>query len=153
MNNSIINLTQPKQAILEWLIVSGLRKLEAMNVVLKQAAKNLGLVTLHPHVYHRMVLADLEDRSIYEKVPNFPINSIQRRMQHILYLSSFSQRRRAELLGTHASNEAAQYYVIPKIHKKKFHASRPIAAQHSCILAPLSKELARVLSEDVKKIP
>ncbi len=131
MEKSIAMLTQPKPTRLDWLVTSGIRKLKDMNVVLKQADKNLGLVAIHPHIHHRMVMSHLEDHTVYQRVATFPINDIKRRIEHTLYLSGMPPWKCAKMLPDNDASEPARFYVIPKIHKSKMYACRPIAAQHS----------------------
>jgi len=47
----------------------------------------------------------------------------------------------------------ADFYAMPKIHKRKLFVTRPIAAQHSYILAPLSKALATELLKVQDTLP
>lgn len=128
MEHYISNPNRPKPRRLDWIVPSGIRKLKETNVVLKQVDKNLGIVTIHAHIYHQMVMSDLMDHNVYQQVATFPVYSIEQRIQHILYLSKLSTRRRSEMLEPESSSDLAPFYVIPKIHKKKLFASVPIAA-------------------------
>lgn len=142
-------LPEPRPSKLDLLVSKGIRDLKRLPIILKQADKNLGLVPIHRHVYEMMCRDHLNDRSTYRRVPLFPVDSIRTRMQHVLYNGPIPRWKYTKWLETDnsdgGSDQPAPFYVIPKIHKKKLFASRPIAAQHSYIIAPLSKELADVL--------
>lgn len=148
MTHDIKGIREPKVSKIDILISKGMRDLAKLPVVLKQADKNLGLVPIHRHIYEMMCREHLEDPKIYQRVPLFPVESVRDKMRVLLLRPrSPIARWKAEKWTerSKAANEPAAFYVIPKIHKKKMFASRPIAAQHSYILAPLSKELSDVL--------
>ncbi len=60
--------------------------------------------------------------------------------------------KRVEFIDEENSTPSS-FYVMPKIHKKKLFASRPVQARHSHMLTPLSRELTNVLQEIVGNIP
>lgn len=136
------------------LVKKGIHDLKDMDIVLKQADKNLGIVPMHHHIYHMMVITHLENTTVYRKVSTFPILDITRRMRNVLK-NSAAPRFRQESWMAQAKNDAqpAHFYCSPKLHKKKLYTGRPIAAQHSYVLAPLSKALAKILNNTTKNIP
>ena len=154
MEKSIADCKKPKQRRIDFIVAKGIQHLRDMGVVLKQTDKNLGLVAMHPHIYHMMVMSHLNDRNTYQRVQQFPYDAIINRVRNIMHLCRLPRYQKTKLLDQtrHASQEPASFYAMPKIHKKKLHASRPIAAQHSYVLTPLSRALARVLVEEVQKI-
>ena len=148
MDRDIQKIYEPRPQKLELLIAKGIRDLAKLPVILKQADKNLGLVPIHKHVYNMMCKEHLNDNRTYRRVRTFPINLIRDRVRKVLQYGPIPRWRKNLWLHSCAdADRAAPFYVIPKIHKKKLFASRPIAAQHSYILAPLSKELSNVLLE------
>ena len=149
-----INIVEePRLKKLDLLVAKGIRDLRKLPVILKQADKNLGLVPIHRHVYEMMVRDHLGDTTKYRRVSLFPCDGIFLKMQQIMEHAPFPSWKRKRLLNeAKQRKEPAPFYVIPKIHKKKLHASRPIAAQHSYMLASLSKELSDVLLREVRKI-
>lgn len=83
----------------------------------------------------------------FQRTPSFPHHDIYRRIRNtISYTHAITREDQTEWLE-HAlkADKPCPFYVIPKIHKREQLGSRPISAQHSYILAPLSKALAKVL--------
>ena len=155
MKSSIMQCRKPSPHRIDVTVARGIQHLKQMGVVLKQADKNLGLVAMHPHVYHMMVMSHLRNSQTYRRVGVFPYDAILSRVLNIMNLCRLQRHKKEHLLEltTSSSKDPAPFYAMPKIHKKKLHASRPIAAQHSYVLSPLSRALAKVLAEEVKKLP
>lgn len=149
-----INIIQePRVKKLDLLVAKGIRDLQKLPVILKQADKNLGLVPIHRHVYEMMVRDHIGDTTTYRRVATFPFDRILRQISDLMQSAPLpAWKRDSWLSDAREKKEAAPFYVIPKIHKKKLHASRPIAAQHSYMLATLSKELSNVLLKTVNQI-
>ena len=153
ITTDVARIEAPPASRLDRIVARGIKDLKNMNIILKQSDKNMGIVAMHTHIYHRMVLDHLQDRHTYSKVNRFPFQDIIRRMRNVVHLSRASQRQRADWLSLAKSDaEPAHFYIMPKLHKKKLYTSRPIAAQHSYILTPLSKSLAKVLNKVVLNI-
>ena len=124
----------------------GTRDLKELNVVLKQADKNLGMVPIRGDIYNAMVRDHLES-STYRRVGQFPHQAVCKRLENIIKLRTSSiplERKKDWVAQAQQSKEPCPFYAIPKIHKPTL-SSRPITAQHSYMLAPLSQALAKVL--------
>ena len=124
----------------------GARDLKALNVVLKEADKNLGIVAIRGDIYNAMVREHLNSTT-YARVVRFPHEVIWKRLENIikLYTPRIPLSLKKEWLEhANSAKEPCPFYVIPKIHKPTL-GSRPITAQHSYMLAPLSRALAKVL--------
>ena len=132
-------------------IRKGMNDLKEMNIVLKQADKNLGLVAIRKDIYEHMVKTHINSQT-YVEVPTFPHNLILSRMENILKARGLFWQFKIWLEYAKAATEPCPFYITPKLHKKNI-GSRPITAQHSYMLSPLSKALAKVLQEEVDKIP
>ena len=134
------------------LVREGLRHLRDMGAVLKAADKNLGVVPIRKDIYNHLMHTHLKSKT-FQKVVLFPHADISRRLRNIL----FSRKGRPDRQALEWIDFAAQakdpcpFYVIPKLHKATL-SSRPITAQHSYMLAPLSKKLAAVLQREVDLI-
>jgi len=95
-----------------------------------------------------MVYTHLNDTKTYREVPCFPVNSIRDLMTSLFDKSRIPEWKRTKWTRFATDNaSAAAFYAMPKIHKPSLFVTRPIAAQHSYILAPLSKALATELLE------
>ena len=134
-------LSEPLTRVLK----KGIQDLKEMNVIVKQADKNFGLVAIRGDIYNGMLMENLNEPT-YVKVDSFPHSEILQRMTNILRLTkSIRQWERQKMIKfAEEAKEACPFYVIPKLHKKKL-GSRPISPQHSYMLAPLSKALAKTL--------
>ena len=122
-----------------------------MDIVVKQADKNLGMVAMRTCIYRALLLKHLHSDT-FQEVPTFPHFSIMLRMRNILKLKTEVEENTKEKWISYA-NEARDpcpFYVIPKLHKAKL-SSRPITAQHSYMLAVLSHSLAKILQVEVNR--
>lgn len=140
---------------LDWAILKGIRDLQKMDIVLKQADKNLGLVPIARQVYRRMVGDHLWDPSTYCKVTCFPRDTLIREMTRLVWSSGkpyYVIRKWLRLADNSEDAKPAPFYAMPKIHKQKLFVSRPVTAQHSYLLAPLSRALAEVLQPTVDNL-
>lgn len=124
----------------------GIDELKSMQIVVKQADKNLGLVPIRGDFYAAMLRKWLSPPS-FKLEMSFPHADILRRMQNIIrYSKSISQQvKESWITQAKSATNPCPFYAIPKIHKKTKLASRPITAQHSYMLAPLSQALTTVL--------
>jgi hypothetical protein len=86
----------------------------------------------------------------YIQVNRFPWDDITRSMFYIFHSASSTPQWMQESLLKDIENrrEPCPFYVIPKVHKARL-SSRPITAQHSCVLAPMSIAIAKVLQFEV----
>lgn len=82
----------------------------------------------------------------YVKMTVFPLQDILRRLGNIIRIKYAIPQHTNEKWMQKATEETkpAPFYCAPKIHEAKL-GSRPISAQHSYILAHLSKQLADIL--------
>lgn len=151
MKAAISRLSEPRQSRLERIIYRGIQDLKKMDIVVKQADKNLGMVAMRTCVYRALLGKHLLS-STFQRVPTFPHMGIMLRLRNILKLQSEVSERTKEEWINHANDarEPCPFYIIPKLHKAKL-GSRPITAQHSYMLAPLSNALAKVLQVEVNK--
>lgn len=131
----------------------GMNDLKKMEAVTKQADKNLGLVPIRGDIYAAMLRKWLRYPD-FQKVSYFPHYDIYRRIRNtISYTHAITRDDQAEWLDyARSANQPCPFYAIPKIHKNDPLGSRPISAQHSYMLAPLSKSLARVLLDHQQKL-
>lgn len=127
----------------------GIRDLKNLNVVIKQADKNLGLVPIRGDIYNAMVRGWLEPPS-FQLVTTFPHRQLLYQLKDLLFQKDMHRYQR-KLWIQHAENSImpSPFYASPKIHKKKL-GSRPINAQHSYMLAPISRYLAGMLQFSVE---
>lgn len=121
-------------------------EIKAMQVVVKQADKNLGLVPIRGDIYRAMVRKWIEPPA-FQRADTFPIEDIRRRVTNIIRSTRAitEQQKRKWITHMTMATEPCPFYAIPKIHKPSPLSSRPISAQHSYILAPLSRDLSKVL--------
>ena len=147
----LAHLKQPPLRI-ESMIRNGIRDLKAMEIVIKQADKNLGLVPIRGDIYAAMIRKWLAAPS-FARVDTFPHVDILRRIENtIRYTRAISAEEKEQWLEQATlATEACPFYVTPKIHKKQALGSRPISATHSYMLAPLSKALTAVLLREQAK--
>ena len=153
MKTGISRLREPKQSRLERIVHKGIQDLEKMDIIVKQADKNLGMVAMRKCVYHALLMKQLNP-STFQKVTTFPHFGVMLRLQNILKIKGEVEEKTKEKWMDHANDarEPCPFYIIPKLHKPRL-GSRPITAQHSYMLAPLSNALARVLQIEVNRHP
>lgn len=127
-------------------IRNGIKDLRNMPVVTKQADKNLGLVPIRGDIYAAMERKWLVPPSFTE-VQEFPHADIVRRIENTIRSTWAITYEAKQIWIMHArqAKDPCPFYVIPKIHKHNPLGSRPISAQHSYIMAPLSKALTTKL--------
>lgn len=124
----------------------GTRDLKALNVVLKHTDKNLGMVAIRGDIYNAMVREHILS-STYQHVPEFPHEQIWVRLQNIIKLITPEvplKVKKGWLSDAMQLKDPCPFYAMPKIHKPTL-SSRPITAQHSYMLAPISKAITGVL--------
>ncbi len=140
-----VRLDEPPK-YLDKILKEGMDEIRQMQVVVKQADKNLGLVPIRGDIYRAMVKKWISPPS-FEKVRVFPHEDIQSRVENTIRYSRAVPQQLKEQWTAHMNKakDPCPFYAIPKIHKNTPLGSRPISAQHSYILAPLSRELANVL--------
>lgn len=128
------------------MIKQGIQELKEMNIIIKQSDTNLGLVAIRGDYYRAMLQKWLSPPS-FKKEFIFPHKDILRRIKNTIRYSMEVSDTQKDFFISHATKatEPCPFYAIPKIHKKGFLASRPITAQHSYMLAPLSQALSDVL--------
>ena len=152
--NDIHKIKEDKPKKLDLLISKGIRDLKALDIVLKHADKNLGLVPVHWHTYRNMCLDHIGNRDVYTECQQFPIQNIVNRMRNIIGTARAPPYKIAKWLQfADEDTKPSPFYVMPKIHKQKLFASRPVQAQHSYVLTPLSRDLTEVLQKAVEEIP
>lgn len=133
-------------------IRQGLKDLKAMDVVLKAADKNLGVVVMRRDIYNHLLNKNLAPPS-FAKVTSFPHHRILEELRLLLEYKPIPMWQKERWLNeARKAKEACPFYIGPKIHKKQLGA-RPITPQHSYMLAPLSKHLATVLQEVADQLP
>lgn len=135
-----------KPSPIENIIRKGIQHIRGMQVVTKQADKNLGLVPIRGDIYAAMERKWLT-RPSFNQVPSFPHHDILRRIENTIRSTWAIPYEAKEAWMQHArkATEPCPFYVIPKLHKKDMLGSRPISAQHSYMLAPLSITLTKIL--------
>lgn len=145
MIKDIVKIPEAPRPI-ENTIRRGMKHLKTMNLVVKQADKNLGLVPIRGDFYAAMLRKWLTEPS-FLLVQTFPHQDIVRRIENTIRSTWAISNDEKEKWIQHArmATNPCPFYAIPKIHKKSPLGSRPISAQHSYILAPMSKTLAEVL--------
>lgn len=153
MKSKIQRIPEPRETHLDRTIYRGITDLKKMDVVIKQADKNLGMVAIRTDIYHHLLMKHLNSDT-FEKVPHFPHFSIALRLRNILKLQGEADNDKKQDWLDHANDarEPCPFYIIPKLHKPRL-GSRPITAQHSYMLAPLSNALSKVLQVEVDKHP
>ena len=146
-------LQEDKPPRLLTLVREWLRHPRDMGAAVKSADKNLGVVPIRKDIYNHLMHTNLKSKT-YQRVVIFLHADISRRLRSIL----ISRKDRLDRQALEWIDFAAQakdpcpFYVIPKLHKGTLR-SRPITAQHSYMLAPLSKKLAAVQQREVDLIP
>lgn len=150
---TIRDITDIKDTVdpVERRIHKGIKDLKSMDVILKQADKNLGLVPIRGDIYNAMVRNWLCEPS-FTQVESIPYDKI---LHDIKQAFRRSERVSAEhkyviLQAAEANGDPAPFYAIPKIHKKTL-GSRPITAQHSYMPSGMSKVLAEILNKYVQR--
>ena len=141
----ITTLKQPPKPV-ERSIMEGIKDLKSMEIVIKQADKNLGLVPIRGDYYAAMLRKWLTPPGL-QPVNVFPHADILRRMQNTTRKShAISPEQKVQWYDyAQKHTEPSPFYTVPKIHKKDKLGSRPISAQHSYMLSPLSIALTKVL--------
>lgn len=144
------NFPAKEKVKLTQLVREGLRIINDNGWILKEADKNLGLVVMTSEVYEKEVLKHLDET--HRKVANFPIAMLQRVVKTLMNCAPFIPKERKAILDKCLKyDQPALFYVIPKIHKSPI-TTRPITAQHSYILTPLSQMLSKLMNEHVADI-
>lgn len=145
LKKRVSRMKEEKQTMHTRLILRGIQDLKSMDVVIKQADKNLGIVPIACQVYRWLRSKHLESSS-FKKVSEFPHGQVYMRLRNILKLQCEVPSLTKGSWLDHAlkAKDPCHFYVIPKLHKPKL-STRPITANHSYMLAPLSKKLAEVL--------
>lgn len=136
---------------LERKLDKGIRDLKAMDAVVKQTDKNLGLIAVRGDIYNAMV-RDWLKAPDFRVVGSFPHGEILKKLKKIILdPNSRTSKYQRKIWLEHATKqkEPNPFYVAPKIHKKTL-GSRPITAQHSFMLAPVSRYLAKTLQPRVE---
>lgn len=130
-------------------IRKGIRDLKQMDVIVKQADKNLGMIPIRGDIYNAMVRGWLKKPS-FRRVTGLPHEQLFNTLLRLVSRSnSLSPSYKFRMLSAARDNkEPAPFYVVPKIHKSKL-GSRPITAQHSYMLSGVSKVLADVFNDYV----
>jgi hypothetical protein len=151
MTKAITKIPRQKPIWLEGNIRKGITELKQMPIVTKLADKNLGMVPIRGELYNRLLHAHLTSDT-YTQVHRFPLDEIVRRLKNIVNTSKRPQwQKEMWLKDADSQSEPCPFYVIPKLHKIRL-SSRPITAQHSYVLAPMSIALAKVLQIEVDQI-
>lgn len=154
VNREIGNMPREKWTRRELLLSKGLRDLKAMNCIIKQADKNLGIVPIQKNLYRKMAEVHVLDTETYGRVPWFPRKDIIGRMRRVCGTARTHPKLVERWLALATDDaEPAPFYILPKLHKKKMFTSRPVTVQHSYLLGPLSKALAEQLQVYVDRIP
>lgn len=124
-----------------------------MNTVLKAADKNMGVVAIRTDIYNYFLNKNLAP-PCFMPVDNFPHQEIMNRLRILLYGTKLFPNwcKDKWIKEAEKAEEPCPFYIIPKIHKSKLGA-RPITAQHSYMLKPISKELASALQREADAIP
>lgn len=137
---------------IEKLLRKGISDLKKMEIIVKQADKNLGLVVMRGDIYNSFLRQQLQAPT-FILVDSYPHHDIVRRLDNIIRSKRSIHDYVKEIWITHAAGakEPNPFYIIPKIHKQAL-GVRPITAQHSYALAPVSKSLAKLLQPEVEKI-
>lgn len=148
-----ITTKNPSFSRLDNKIKKGIQDLKDLDVVIKQADKNLGLVPIRGDIYNAMLRKHLEPPT-FRPVTMFPHKQILRKLYEIIKAPyTISPDLKNEWLNhANASNNPCPFYVTPKLHKKGKLASRPISAQHSYLLAPVSCFISKILQPAVDEI-
>jgi len=125
--------------------------MKSLDIVIKQADKNLGVVAINGKIYRALRSKQLEPPAFME-VNIFPHKDLLRRLQNILKTGKIGEHLKQKWIE-HAvdATEPCYFYIVPKLHKPT-QGTRPITASHSYMLSPLSKQLARILQLKVDKI-
>lgn len=121
-----------------------------MDVITKQADKNLGLVLTRGDIYNSWIRKWLQEPS-FVKVTAVPHARIIKEVTDLVKDSeSISPQQKWKIFSKlKANKDPCPFYATPKIHKKTV-GSRPITAQHSYLLAGVSTVLADTLNRFVE---
>lgn len=152
LENKISKMDEPRPTSLIRKVKKGIKDLKGMNIIAKQSDKNLGLVAIERSLYQRLRDKELAPPS-FQHVHAFPHAAIIRRMRNIFKIDEplINNQKEEMIEFAKQAEEPNNFYIVPKIHKVTL-GTRPITAQHSYLLAPLSKALARVLQLQVDKL-
>ena len=146
-----IPTTEPTDP-LQRTINSAIKTIKFNKWIVKQADKNLDLVLMHHTVYNSLLSKDMDDDS-FEEVKTFPRNALLSQLKHVLNYCNAPPKIFKNIMDEATKHpDPSPLYVVPKIHKSTL-KSRPITAQHSYIFTSLSKQLGKILYEEVLKIP
>lgn len=145
-----IKLPDPPSRV-ETDIRRGIQDIKELDVVTKQADKNLGMVLIRGDIYNATIREWLSEPA-FIRVSQFPYDQIVKEVKSlVLHSEVLSPQRKWKICSTlKKCKEPCSFYAIPKIHKEKF-GSRPITAQHSYILSGTSAVLADSLNEFVEE--
>lgn len=145
----IVNIKDTPDHI-ESAVYRGIQHLKELDVILKQADKNLGLVPIRGDIYNAMVREWLQEPS-FSVVTSMPHKKILSDVISLVYGNEAVAPRLQWLMISTAKKhtDPCPFYIIPKIHKRKI-GSRPITAQHSYVLSGVSTALAEVLNSHVE---
>lgn len=129
----------------------GMREIRKNGWVLKTADKGLGLALIEPNAYEDLVQTHLTEPS-FEKVPRgYPHNRVVAKVKLLMKIAPWSEtRKQCAISYAEENSDPCAFYAIPKLHKPTL-SSRPISASHSYALSDLSRQLASVLNDRVKR--
>src|SRR5690606_35804097 len=106
-----------------------------------------GVVITSVSWYHTEALRQLNDPLVYKRIIWNPHPVITLLERHIRPFEKIDKKFHAYLYSTCDQHcKPASFYLIPKIHKKPF-KGRPIAADHSSVMRPLSKVISHVFNQ------
>lgn len=152
LTSEVSSIENEKEPHLCRLIRKGLSDLKNMDIVLKAADKNLGVVVMRRDIYNHLLNKNLAPPS-FARVTKFPHNRILADLRTLLEYKSIPIWKKERWISeADNAKEACPFYIGPKIHKPQLGA-RPITPQHSYMLAPISKHLAQILQQQADQIP
>jgi hypothetical protein len=134
-----------------------LRKLKGMDVVVRNADKNLGVTIMSAAWYDNEVDRQVGNATAYRPVSSVPVEDIKAKFLALVrkgtpahaagkyydmalaidpYLPSFLQQR--VWPARRGQYEVPRFYIIPKLHKRP-PVGRPIVSSHSWVTTPASQ--------------
>lgn len=145
MTSEVLNMRDARASKRSRTITKGLQDLKNMDIVLKAADKNLGIVAIRKDIYNHLLNKHLSP-PCFKQVTTFPHQNIVTRLENILTHTTLIPTwcKSKWLKEAQTAKEPCPFYIIPKIHKRTLGA-RPITAQHSYMLKSISKHLASIL--------
>lgn len=151
MTTTTLDLTRSKAPRICKKIKKSMQDLKKMNLLLKPADKNLGVVAIRYGVYNHLLNKGLSD---FERVRQFPQKLIIEKLKSVVNRCKTIGNWRKQKWFDEAKKATTPcpFYIIPKIHKSAI-AGRPITAQHSYIIANVSKFLATRLQLEANRFP